>query len=414
MGEGAGAGAATGGRAPVHRARRRDCLSGRPTSRPPGLDTQATPAPPRQTSDGGPAPRRSAAMRGVEQALPDGWIPRARVASTRANATSESPPRISVRARERVTIEPFARRCVGGRRARRGEASARRVHHQRLAEARLAFLCCGVNQRASICIKRMGDQSLKNARGGFLRSDSHTRQLYLRQTNRSVAGKVETTVGCVLARTPGAEKEGPGDHLRATMPIPPINSLVKYDHPVQVRRPPARASRVPPPASFETRPGVAETSIRADGDPACRLSRATRPRADASLVSSRRRSPPRRISGSPEGPRYASAPPSLARTRPTTRPAKRLSRGRPRLNLESNPLAPPPARGRPRPRAALLPHHPSLNVTSATRAPTPRSRLPAHVSSPLPPPRPVLLLRRRARCPPFPTGSPAPRRRRTS
>lgn len=358
-------------------------------------------------------------MRGVEQALPDGWIPRARVASTRANATSESPPRVSVRARERVTIEPFARRCV-----RWPPRASRGSLRQEIppptfgrGEARLsgAVLWCGRTSggpRACICINRMGNQSLQNTRSGFLHSICTPANFIC----RGESGEDRRVCVGAHSRPRRPEKEGPGD---ATVGAPPCRSLPStrwssMTTPSRCAARPRAPRGCPPLASFETRPGVAETSIRADGDPACRLSRATRPRADASLVSSRRRSPPRRINGSPEGPRYASAPPSLARTRPTTRPAKRLSRGRPRLNLESNPLAPPPARGRPRLRAALLPHHPSRRVTSATRAPTPRSHLPAHVSSPLPPPRPVLLLRRRARCPPSPTGSPAPRRRRTS
>jgi hypothetical protein len=162
----------------------------------------------------GPAPRRSAAMRGVEQALPDGWIPRACVASTRANATSESPPRVSVRARERVTIEPFARRCV-----RWPPRASRGSLRQEIppptfgrGEARLsgAALWC-VNQQRTACEylhkKRMGDQSLKNTRVAFFVGAPlrFAHPPTLRQTNRSVARKVETTVGRVLARTPGRD-----------------------------------------------------------------------------------------------------------------------------------------------------------------------------------------------------------------
>ena len=148
--------------------------------------------------------RAEAVRRRVEQALPDGWIPRARVASTRANATSESPPRVSVRARERVTIEPFARRCV-----RWPPRASRGSLRQEIppptfgrGEARHsgAKLWCGRTSggpRACICINRMGDQSLKITRGGFLRS-------ICTPANFICRGKWRT-VGCVLARTPGRD-----------------------------------------------------------------------------------------------------------------------------------------------------------------------------------------------------------------
>ena len=199
----------------------------------------------------GPAPRRSAAMRGVEQALPDGWIPRARVASTRANATIESPPRVSVRARERVTIEPFARRCV-----RWPPRASRGSLRQEIppptfgrGEARLsgAVLWCGRTSggpRACICINRMGNQSLQNTRSGFLHSICTPANFICRGESGPPSG---VCWRALQAATPGEGRTGGRDRRRATMPIPPINSLVKYDHPVQVRRPPARASRVPPP-----------------------------------------------------------------------------------------------------------------------------------------------------------------------
>lgn len=262
----------------------------------------------------GPAPRRSAAMRGLdERAPPDGWISRA--VSRRFERTPG----------ERLRREFRNARGDGHDRTLRASACA-------VAAARVAGSPCQLDSATNVwtrrgsfrgetagkkCTRRMDDQSLNNVALRFAHPPNSA------PSEPLVEGKVRRPESgpswrALQAATLGEGRTGGRDRQRAIMPIPPINSLVKYDHPVQVRRPPARVSRLPPIASFETRPGAAESSIRAVGDPVCGLSRATRPCADASPVSSRRRSPPRRISGSPEGPRYASAPPSLARTRPTT------------------------------------------------------------------------------------------------
>ena len=160
---------------------------------------------------------------------------------------------------EMVTIEPFARRCV-----RWPPRASRGSLRQEIppptfgrGEARLsgAVLWCGRTSggpRACICINRMGDQSLKNTRGGFLRS-------ICTPANFICRGKWRT-VGCVLARTPGRDarrRKDRGTRPSARHHADPSHQLAGQVCPPRPGAPPARARLAGAPPSPRSRHGPA-------------------------------------------------------------------------------------------------------------------------------------------------------------
>ena len=142
---------------------------------------------------------------------------------------------------EMVTIEPFARRCVRWPPRASREAPANWIPPPTFGQGE----ALSGETAGKKCTRRMDGQSLNNVALRFAHPPNSA------PSEPLVEGKVRRPESgpswrALQAATLGEGRTGGRDRRRAIMPIPPINSLVKYDHPVQVRRPPARVSRLPP------------------------------------------------------------------------------------------------------------------------------------------------------------------------